>query len=241
MVTINEITVGGKGGTLVAQIAEVKKPRLVNKKDGSSATVVDIILQDNTGKAEFSVWNPAQQLVPGLQATITQCFNKSDNYGAKISYKRNGTIQFTQGGAPMQAPMVAQYQQPQTTAAPAPIYGGNGNGYTPTPTAQLYSTAPAVQPPQPIATPVQTQAVSQVAQYKEMPIEELYDVKASISQKQNPDLYWAVHGLIEKAKIDFEREKMRIDLQKIKVISAQVQAINMLNQTLAGLKFPQGA
>lgn len=75
---ISELKSGMRSVNVEASVVSVSEPRIVNTRDGRTAKVADVIIQDDSGQIKLSLWeDQIAQVKEGSKITIENGYTTS--------------------------------------------------------------------------------------------------------------------------------------------------------------------
>lgn len=75
---ISELKSGMRSVNVEASVVSVSEPRTVNKRDGGTAKVADVIIEDDSGKIKLSLWEDQIAMVKaGSKISIENGYTSS--------------------------------------------------------------------------------------------------------------------------------------------------------------------
>ena len=88
-----ELKAGMNVENLKGKIVEVKEPRDVNTKFGTTVTLTEATLEDDTGSVKLTLWgDQAEGIEEGSEVEITGAFTKEFREEMQISIGKKGSI-----------------------------------------------------------------------------------------------------------------------------------------------------
>ena len=90
---INELKAGMNVESLKGKIAELKEPREVNTKFGTTIVLTEAMLEDDTGSVKLVLWgDQANDIKEGATVEITGAFTKEFRDEIQLSIGKKGAI-----------------------------------------------------------------------------------------------------------------------------------------------------
>jgi len=90
---INELKPAMNNVAIKAKISELKEPREVMTKFGSTTTLTEATLEDETGSVKLTLWgNQSDGLEEGSEVEITDGFTKEFRDELQLGIGRRGSI-----------------------------------------------------------------------------------------------------------------------------------------------------
>jgi len=95
---ISELKSGMRAVSIEASVVSVSEPRTVNKRDGGTAKVADIIIQDDSGQIKLSLWEDQIAMVKagskiGIENGYTTSF-RGENQLSVGKYGKLNVIEY---------------------------------------------------------------------------------------------------------------------------------------------------
>jgi replication factor A1 len=90
---ISDLKAGMNVESLKGKIAELKEPREVNTKFGTTIVLTEATLEDDTGTVKLVLWGEqADNIEEGSEVEITGAFTKEFREEIQLSIGKKGTI-----------------------------------------------------------------------------------------------------------------------------------------------------
>jgi len=90
---INELKPGMSNVNLKAKIIELKEPREVNTKFGTTVVLTEVVLEDDSGNVKLTLWGEqADNLETEQEVEITGGFTKEFRDEIQLTLGRKGSI-----------------------------------------------------------------------------------------------------------------------------------------------------
>lgn len=90
---ISELKSGMRSVSVEASVVSISEPRTVNKRDGGTAKVADLIIQDDSGQIKLSLWEEQIEMVKaGSKISIENGYTTSFRGENQLSVGKYGKL-----------------------------------------------------------------------------------------------------------------------------------------------------